>query len=395
MLSTSSSDGSSILTLVVRTSSVGIYYGTAAGHTGIEPSQQVDTLMTPHHPPPATNAHDDYMTLLHGTLDEFNHYARQERAKWLIDIAHDICDPRHMRGTLEVMASESQPPQWTPVYPGDPLVGSVYRYVVPPSVTSIAFTKTSARNNKSLTAEDGTTTSMRTAVHARDERCWVSSTVYPVANSHILPKRMGDHLAAHILDVFCGLAPGISVHVSNAIFGFLLSLNLNLYFAHYHLGFRARPNGQYEVHSFVNETPGCTVTIFGKLPSTSDLGTSPPLHGHTASPPFPGRPHIPPPGLFRWHYLQCVLAQFGYRAAPNNDIEYEQLPLPMDGDSGSDGGDTDSDADWPSAALDWGRLLQETHVRDIERRKAVVEWITARPGRYADPHAEGDEHPED
>ncbi|KAJ6470668.1 hypothetical protein C8R47DRAFT_1077681 [Mycena vitilis] len=336
MLSNTPSDGSSILTLVVRTSSVGIYHAPAAGHTqaGIE---FAPTLMT--YPPP-TNAHNDYMTLLQGAFDDFNYYARQERAKWLIDIAHDICDPRHARGTLPVEVMSSQPLQWTPVDPNDPLAGSVYRYVVSPAVTSIVLTKISARNSKSLTAEDGTATSMRTAVHARDERCWVSST--------------------------------------------------------YHLGFRARPDGQYEVHSFVNETPGCTVTIYGKLLSTSALArASPPLHGHAASPPFPGRPHIPPPGLFRWHYLQCVLAKFGYRAAPNSGIEHERLPLPVEGEFDSDDGNTESEGDWPSAALDRGRLLQETYERNIERRKAVVEWLTAGPGRYADSHAEGDEHPED
>src|SRR6266436_7776465 len=83
----------------------------------------------------------------------------------------------------------------------------------------------------------------------------------------------------------------------------------------------------------------------------------PPLHGHRASPPQPQHPRNPPPGLLRWHYLQCVVRKFAhsdYKELQN--ISYYELPLRMEGDSDDEG--TDSELEWPSAALDRGRAMQ-------------------------------------
>ncbi|KAJ7936647.1 hypothetical protein B0H13DRAFT_2303706 [Mycena leptocephala] len=79
--------------------------------------------------------------------------------------------------------------------------------------------------------------------------------------------------------------------------------------------------------------------------------------------------HQPPPGLIRWHYLQCVLKKFGhadYKTLPN--IKYSELPLRMEGDSDDDG--TDSEAEWPSAALDRGRAVDAR--RERRRRTTTI-----------------------
>ncbi|KAJ6626277.1 hypothetical protein B0H10DRAFT_1999498 [Mycena sp. CBHHK59/15] len=63
-------------------------------------------------PPPNTNAtsssNADVIRLLSGPLDDFLKYSRQEQSKWLIDIAHDICDPAAMRGSLFVWNEAAQ-----------------------------------------------------------------------------------------------------------------------------------------------------------------------------------------------------------------------------------------------------------------------------------------------
>ncbi|KAJ7279320.1 hypothetical protein C8J57DRAFT_1569901 [Mycena rebaudengoi] len=65
-----------------------------------------------------------------GLLDEFLKYSRHEQSKWLIDIAHDICDPAAKCGSLLVW-SEGAAQLWRPVAHTDALTASIYRYDVP------------------------------------------------------------------------------------------------------------------------------------------------------------------------------------------------------------------------------------------------------------------------
>ncbi|KAJ6509226.1 hypothetical protein C8R47DRAFT_13362 [Mycena vitilis] len=129
-------------------------------------------------------------------------------AKWLLEIAPDICDPRSMRGSLDLWDLRRQ--QWCPVLPTDTLISSTYCYVLP-QTNIISLTKISARKNKSATTKSGKTT--RAEVLERDEICWVTSVDDPVFNSHILPKRMGNHLAQDVFETFCGPIAPKHLHV--------------------------------------------------------------------------------------------------------------------------------------------------------------------------------------
>ena len=107
-----------------------------------------------------------------------------------------------------------------------------------------------------------------------------------------------------------------------------------------------------------------------------DVASGDILHGHRASPPNPNALKNPPPGLFRWHYLQCVIRKFAHADYLNmQNIRYSELSLRMEGDS--DDEDTDGEPDWPSAALDYGRAMQAMTREFEERQRAVVEWVTA------------------
>ena len=114
-------------------------------------------------------------------------------------------------------------------------------------------------------------------------------------------------------------------------------------------------------------------TIFGYW----RLGDAPaiaPLHGYRASPPQPKHPCNPPPGLIRWHYLQCVLQKFAHSDYKNlQNIYYYELPLQMEGDSDDEG--TDSEFEWPSATLDRGQAMQAAIEDHEEHRRFVEEWV--------------------
>jgi len=115
------------------------------------------------------------------------------------------------------------------------------------------------------------------------------------------------------------------------------------------------------------------VTIFGAGSNPSP--SLPLLHGYGVGPPRPQQTNNPPPGLFRWHYLQCVLKKFAQRDYKDfQNIYYMELPFRTEGDSDDEG--TDSELEWPSAALDRGRYVQATIEQHEEQQRFVVDWIT-------------------
>ena len=107
------------------------------------------------------------------------------------------------------------------------------------------------------------------------------------------------------------------------------------------------------------------------------------LHGHLASPPSRGHPRNPPPGLFRWHYLQCVIRKFAHSDYKNiQNICHYELPMKMEDDSDGEDEYTDSDNDWPSAPLDKERAKQA----ELKLGKTTVaEWRASQLGMESEP----------
>ncbi|KAJ7875310.1 hypothetical protein B0H14DRAFT_2343285, partial [Mycena olivaceomarginata] len=316
-------------------------------------------------PPTTANT----LTLLSGPLAEFVKYSRAEQSNWLIDMAHDICDPAAMRGSLFVCKLDTM--QWSPVTPTDPLTASVYTYRLPAGVV-VGLSKISGRKNKSRTSATGDASTMAGRVQRRDGVCWATGVRSPLINSHICPKRMGDHLARVIYRTFSPASPPIlNLSIYDERFGLTLSRILDAYFHVYELGLRAVGVNQYQCHVFMDDTPGWVHTVSGQTRAPTTIPT---IHGLNASPPQPQHTSNPPPGLLRWHYLQCVLDKFGhadYKALPN--IHYSELPFRVYGDSDDEG--TDSEGDWPSAALDRARALKATLEDETQRHSAVADWV--------------------
>jgi len=123
---------------------------------------------------------------------------------------------------------------------------------------------------------------------------------------------------------------------------------------------------------FAFEPVDTEYTIFGRFRRPAAF---PAIHGHHAGPPQPQLDDIPPPGLLRWHYLQCVLKRFAHDDYKNlENINFPELPLRMEGDSDDDG--TDSEAEWPSKGLDLGRVVENSLEEREERNRAVATWIS-------------------
>lgn len=171
--------------------------------------------------------------LLSGPLTEFLQYSRQEASKWLLDIAHDICDPAYRRGSLVVQQGQ----HWLPVTNTDPLTPSVYRYDLPTEVT-VGLAKISHRQGRSETSATGNAGTMANRVMQRDGRCWASRVFGPLINSHICPKRMGDHTARIIYRTYTNATPPSNLSIFDEVFGLNLSKTIDDLFDKYQLGFR-------------------------------------------------------------------------------------------------------------------------------------------------------------
>ncbi|KIY68566.1 hypothetical protein CYLTODRAFT_453440 [Cylindrobasidium torrendii FP15055 ss-10] len=353
-----------VLTLVIRSSVLGEYVAPPDPiQTATDVAAAVTTIPTAADP-------TQYIPLLQGAAVEIDRFSGAEQSDWLLSLAHDICDPVHFRGVLCVEAPNHT---WRQITVFEPLIDQTYLYELPPTVV-IGLSKISLRHNKSATSTAGAAGTMRTAVLRRDnDTCWISRTrASTFSNSHICPKRMEDAQALCILQTFCGYQ-GANIGVFHPMFGIVLCRSLDNYFDSYELGFRGSgPPDQYRVHCFKLQT----LTIAG-IPQIPGFPL-PPLHNAIVNqPPTPGHADNPLPGLFRWHYLQCVLRRFAtqeYRRQSN--ISYHEIPLRMEDDSSdNDRGDDDEDG-WPSASWDRARLAASEAEAEKQRQSAIVAWRT-------------------
>ncbi len=135
----------------------------------------------------------------------------------------------------------------------------------------------------------------------------------------------------------------------------------------------------YTLHNFSAEYPevsllGTTSPMFQHLPPLHNYSVTLLVHA--------GDQPLPPPGVFNWHYLQCVIHRFGtpqYKGLP--DIKFFVYPFRTASDSlDSEGsGDFDVNPPYPSYHFDqyWARQ-SESH-RALERHNEVQQWASGVP----------------
>jgi hypothetical protein len=106
-----------------------------------------------------------------GLLDEFLKYSRHEQSKWLIDIAHDICDPAAKCGSLFDWSEAAQ--LWRPVAHTDALTAFIYRYDVPLGVIS-SLSKISQYSCWKIRHHRDRKREHRDCARRRDRVCWAT-----------------------------------------------------------------------------------------------------------------------------------------------------------------------------------------------------------------------------
>ncbi len=89
---------------------------------------------------------------------------------------------------------------------------------------------------------------------------------------------------------------------------------------------------------------------------------------------------LPPDGLFKWHYLQCVLKRFAtneYKGIEN--ITHFTVPFHTEDDNDeSDFGFDDerniANPPYPSYLIELAEARARQHLEDAEHHHAIVEW---------------------
>ena len=199
-----------------------------------------DSAMTTGPPNPAYTS--DFTGLLSGPLKDFLHYSGRH-SKWLMDIAHDFCDPSLKRGTLKMWNAAGG--IWRNVNLTDPLTASTYLYDTQAAV-SLSKISERAGKSKSTSTNDGghavgPTSTMADRVKKRDDnQCWVTglSISNLVQNGHLCPKRMGDCLFRVIYSAFVSTPPPPTLSIYDEICGITLSVGLDAWFYKYKFGLR-------------------------------------------------------------------------------------------------------------------------------------------------------------
>ena len=142
-------------------------------------------------------------------------------------------------------------------------------------------------------------------------------------------------------------------------------------------------NNTYALHNFRPDCPDMLVTGYLNLPIF--LGT-PQLHGYTVTLSIRAGNHpLPPPGVFNWQYLQCVILRFGtqqYRDLVN--IYFSVYPFKTasdDADDESNGSFDNINPPYPSYYFD--QLLQH-QIRASERHNKVLQWASSIPSDNPD-----------
>jgi hypothetical protein len=97
------------------------------------------------------------------------------------------------------------PGQMRSVHHTDPLTASIYLYDVQ---AVVSLSKVSQRTGRSKPSATGHASTMANCVKERDGyQCWVTRMPIMGINSHVCPKRMGDHLLRFIYDAFVSTPP--------------------------------------------------------------------------------------------------------------------------------------------------------------------------------------------
>ncbi|KAF9510047.1 hypothetical protein BS47DRAFT_1348462 [Hydnum rufescens UP504] len=330
-------------------------------------------------PPPA-----DHLYLIEGRLEDVMRYAGQT-VDWLIRVAHLICEPlgagrlyTHPTGTASDWYHLDRTPIWHQVNPGDLLLPGIYEFEL---TGLLLLSKISERDLHSVTTAgaQSSSTMFRELLHLRDgSQCVVTEAVTSLIASHLIPKRLGSDGARDVVTRFSGAQAALGIYSFAPKIGILLWSPLDTLVDHFHLGFYHEMGDTYTLHNFHPTIR--TLSVLGSQPIP--ILTAPPLHLHSVTLSVHGGDiPVPAPGVFDWHYLQCVIGMFGtpqYKNVPN--IRFFVYPFKTADDLNDESMDDEymdnNGIEPPHPTYNFDKYRRQLGERQmaLERDEAVARW---------------------
>ncbi|KIM44258.1 hypothetical protein M413DRAFT_443277 [Hebeloma cylindrosporum] len=337
-----------------------------------------------------------HLYLIEGTYEDIQRFAGTT-VDWIIRVAHLLCDPlgegqvyTHTTGTSSDWYSLDRTSNWRQVVQGDPLLPGIYEFES--LAGPILLSKICQREMHSMTSlgQKDISATFGQHINLREgAACAVTEMTASLIASRLIPKRMGSDGAKDVAAKFSGPEAALDIHTFDPRIGILLFSPLYPLVDHYKLGFYHVQDNNYILHNFDNPD----MTIIG-LPRVGILENIPlpdlHLHPLTLIARNPVAP-MPPPGIFNWHYMQCVIELFGtpqYKKFPN--IKYFIHPFNTAADIADDEymyeDDDETEPPYPSYRFD--RYLAEQGRRQmaLERHEEMVQWSSGIPhGNFESP----------
>ncbi|KIM41748.1 hypothetical protein M413DRAFT_27333 [Hebeloma cylindrosporum] len=329
-----------------------------------------------------------HLYLIEGTYEDIQRYAGTT-VDWIIKVAHLICDPlgegqvyTHTTGTSSDWYSLARTSDWRQVVQGDPLLPGIYEFES--STGPILLSKISERETHSMTSLGSKSNSAIFDQHIRlreDGRCAVLKTDLNATASHLIPKRMGTDGARDAVARFAGDQESLGIGAFDPKLGILLQSNLENLVDYYNLAFYHVSDDNYILHNFHTEYPD--LTLLGLPRDLAGLENARGLHLHPVTLVAHSQvAHLPPPGVFNWHYLQCVIGVFGtaqYKDFP--DIKYFVYPFKTADEISEDEYEDNDETEPPYPSYRFDRYLAEQGRRQmaLQRHEEVVRWSSGIP----------------
>jgi len=322
-----------------------------------------------------------HLYLIRGSFGDISRFS-DSTVDWVIKIAHLLCDPlgsghvfTHTTGTAAEWYHLNRTATWQEVLPGAQLQPGIYEFV---PTRPIILSKICLRHGCCSVADPGFESNakdFRESCVARDAGCVVNRCLMPITASHLIPKRIGsagiqDIMARFVLGFADAAAQADHTHRFDPRIGITLSNSLDAWVDQFNVGFYHIMNNTYSCHTFHPDYPNLpahgTPTI---------ISISPQLHGYIITLSIHGiyNTPLPPPGVFNWHYLQCVIKRFGtpeFMNLPNINYFIQPFKTASDNEDSDDNDNYDTNPPYPSYGFN-------SYAQD--KYEDTMEWVSGLP----------------
>ncbi|PPQ98318.1 hypothetical protein CVT26_013637 [Gymnopilus dilepis] len=324
-----------------------------------------------------------HLYLIEGALEDVKFYAGTT-VEWIIRVAHHICSPlrpgrvfTHLTENAEYWYDQEKTDNWRQISSQDPLLPGIYEFEADFPICLSRLSQKWSESSRTSSSSKSSAETFRDQVNCRDGPCLISNNPECLVAAHLVPKRLHTDGVKSVAKAFIGDEVASVIHRFHPMAGLHLFSPLAHFFELYEFGFYHVSDNTYVLHDF--DPLPLDRHVFGARNSVHQTSFEP-IHGyHLSLSSQDAKLLLPPPGLFNWQYLQCVVKRFGtteYKTFP--DIRHYVYPFrTYDDDTDCDfASEVSSILEPPYPAYNFDRTLTKLaeRLQTETRAKEIVSW---------------------